>query len=74
LFEVFADPDWGNGSPGAEIARGGWNVNVKDPGHQQKRSRIQRRGSSERLSKAGVKLNVTRRDLLEQVKSITDCL
>jgi transaldolase len=71
-FEVFAD-DFGTMEGQAlEIASWGKNVNVKIPVTNTKREFSG--PLIERLSKAGVKLNVTALLSLEQVKHVTECL
>ncbi|MDA1330191.1 MAG: transaldolase [Chloroflexi bacterium] len=71
-FEVFADEFDEMERQALEIASWGKNVNVKIPVTN---TRKQFSGSLiERLSKAGVALNVTAVMSLEQVQSITECL
>ncbi len=71
-FEVFADEFAQMESQALEIASWGRNVNVKIPVTN---TRKEFSGPLiERLSKAGVKVNVTAVMTLEQVKRVTDCL
>jgi len=71
-FEVFADEFEEMECQALEIASWGKNVSVKIPVTNTKR---QSAGPLiERLSKAGVALNVTAVTSLDQVKTVTDCL
>jgi transaldolase len=71
-FEVFADEFGKMEAQALEIASWGRNVNVKIPVTNTKKEFSG--ALIERLSKAGVKLNVTAVMTLEQVKSITERL
>jgi len=71
-FEVFADQFGEMEAQALEIASWGGNVNVKIPVTNTKKEFSG--ALIERLSKAGVKLNVTAVMTLEQVKSITERL
>ena len=71
-FEVFADDEEGMESQARVIASWGRNVNVKIPVTDQKGVFLS--PLNQRLSRAGVRLNVTAVLTLEQVARVTDAL